>query len=230
MKRFTAFQKTVALVTTVLMLSLFINSCASMPEGRMGDYLKGAGIGAAIGAATGAITGDSDDAVKGAALGALAGLAAVWLLDYYEVRLTKSPETIENTYKETAAIQDLLIHNYDSIVVEDILRKGDEAIWTTSFDVQKPDDITKKIVETRQIEDPDGNIIKTNAYDYTEHVKQSNGYAFDLQLPVPDEAPEGFYTYSSKLEVGEGEDKYVSETKEFQIAYVDSQWKIYAQK
>lgn len=226
-------QKRLPLVAVTCLLWFTSTSCGMFQEGKLTSGAKsvliGAGLGAGLGAVSGALFGDEDeDIFKGALVGAGAGALAGWLVEKYDVRKTKSVEAIKSDYGESHGAKEILIHNYQSVVVADVLRQGDTATWTTSFDVQAPRDLAGRIVEVRTIQDPDGNQITTRDYDYSADINETNGYAFDLTLPVPEEASEGLYTYVSTLTVGDGERVYETNHNTFQIVHRAGTWEIYA--
>jgi len=61
------------------------------------------------------------------------------------------------------------------------------------------------VVEERVFFDPDGNTISRRTYDYSHDVTGSGGYEFELTIPVPKNAPEGKYSYQTRLLVGDTE-------------------------
>lgn len=191
--------------------------CAHTEDGKMDKKTVGAGVGAAVGAVIGAVTGhDLKSTAAGAVAGAALGYAAGWLAEKYEARKVRDAEQVKEAYGSVPVSGPPQVHAYKTWIDPNAIKKGSEAGWVSSFDVQVPAGAQAKVEEERVFLDPDGNTISRRTYDYSKDVTGTGGYEFELTIPIPDNAPEGKYSYSTNLTVdGEKQDGLAGS---FQIA------------
>lgn len=176
--------------------------CAHTQNGDMDKKKVGAGIGAVAGAVIGAVTGhDIKSAAAGAVAGAALGYAAGWLAEKYEARKVRDAEQVKEAYGPVPVSGPPQVHGYKTWIDPNAIKKGTEAGWVSSFDVQVPPGEQAKVEEERVFLDPDGNTISRRTYDYSKDVTGSGGYEFELTIPIPENAPEGKYSYETKLMV-----------------------------
>ncbi len=160
------------------------------------------GLGAVAGAVIGAVTGgDLKSAAAGAVAGAALGYAAGWLVERYEARKVRDAEQVQQAYGPPPASGPPQVHAYKTWIDPDAIRRGTEAGWVSSFDVQVPPGEQPVVQEERVFLDPDGNTISRRTYDYSKDVTGSGGYEFELTIPIPENAPEGKYSYQTRLMV-----------------------------
>jgi hypothetical protein len=193
-------------------------SCATTEEGKSPDKkYVGAGIGAAVGAVVGGLAGhDVKSAVAGAAAGGALGYGIGWLVEKYQARKVRDEAQVAQEYGPTPTEGPPEIHGYKTWVDPDAIKRGSEAGWVSTFDIQVPPASTVAVTEERAFIDPDGNTISRRTYDYSKDVTGTGGYEFELTIPIPETAPEGKYSYITKLTVDGGSGDKLEGT--FQIA------------
>jgi len=123
---------------------------------------------------------------------------------------------ITQVYGEVPKEGPAQIHGYKTWVDPNAIRRGTEAGWISTFDIQVPPGTPVNITEERAFIDPDGNTISRRTYDYSQDVSGTGGYEFELTIPIPENAPEGKYSYVTKLNVDDGKGTGLEGT--FQIA------------
>jgi hypothetical protein len=199
----------------LILLSL---ACASTATREVDKRSTGAAVGAVVGAGIGAVAGrDLKAAAAGAAVGGAVGFGVGWLAEHYEVRRVRDEASIEEEYGAPQDKGPPQIHAYRTWIDPEAIRKGTEAGWISSFDIQVPPDTTVRVVEERVFVDPDGNTISRRTYDYSQDITGSGGYEFELTIPVPESAPEGKYGYQTRLTVDHQEVSRLQGS--FQIAW-----------
>jgi hypothetical protein len=202
------------LMVPLLALTL---SCATTQENGPDKKYVGAGIGAAVGAVVGGIAGrDAKSVVAGAAAGGAIGYGIGWLVEKYQARKVRDEAQVAQAYGATPAEGPPQVYGYKTWVDPNAIRRGSEAGWISTFDIQVPPGTTVAVTEERAFIDPDGNTISRRTYDYSQDVTGTGGYEFELTIPIPETAPEGKYNYITKLNVNDGTGPGLEGT--FQIA------------
>jgi hypothetical protein len=202
------------LVASYLVLTC---GCAGVREGEVAPRHLGAGLGAVAGAVVGGVAGQDLEAVAvGALAGGTVGYGIGWLAEQYEARQARTAPEVEEAYGPLPEGGAPRIHGYRSWVDPEAIRRGTEAGWISTFDIQVPAGTAVTVTEERLFVDPEGNTISRRTYDYSDHVTGSGGYEFELTIPIPEHAPEGRYSFEARLLLGEaGGERLVGS---FQIA------------
>jgi len=204
-------------VWLILPLLVFTLACATTEEQKLDKKYVGAGVGAAVGAVIGGLAGhDATSVVAGAAAGGALGYGIAWLVEKYQARKVRDEAQITQVYGEVPKEGPPQIHGYKTWVDPNAIRRGTEAGWISTFDIQVPPGTTLNVTEERAFIDPDGNTISRRTYDYSQDVTGTGGYEFELTIPIPENAPEGKYSYVTKLNVNDGNGTDLEGT--FQIA------------
>jgi len=204
-------------VWLILPLLVFTLACATTQEEKMDKKYVGAGVGAVVGGVVGGLVGhDAKSVVAGAAAGGALGYGIGWLVEKYQARKVRDEAQVAQVYGATPAEGPPQIHDYKTWVDPNAIRRGTEAGWVSTFDIQVPPGTTLNVTEERAFIDPDGNTISRRTYDYSQDVTGTGGYEFELTIPIPENAPEGKYSYITKLNVNDGNGTNLEGT--FQIA------------
>jgi outer membrane lipoprotein SlyB len=180
-------------IATILVLTAFVVSCASVPEQHKGAAV-GAGAGAATGAVAGAVLGDTRGAVVGGLLGALVGGA----IGHYghDQRSTRAETVQKYNYQPSAGTQ---VKIEEAAANPQTVSPGQSVDLKMSYAVLTPSQDTQvNVTETREIRMGNEVVGKPQV-----SVMRTGGtYSSNVPLTLPATAQKGTYTVISTVQAG----------------------------